>query len=447
MAMKLSQSSDLVRRTIERIWFAEPAARTIPSLPEKKRQNLHYLVLSGRTGSSLGIDSLEDRLALTAGIDLPVDPATDSNQIAEISSPDPSTIPVFAGPGDNRVVSITDPTAIVNEPNPADIPVFAGPGDNTVVSITQPTAEPDPSTIPVYAGPGDNTVVEQTPPGSNEVISINPIGQIAPQITSSPIFVPPAAPVLVESAPLPLTEGAAIGNPELSSQSRVATGTMSPSLRTASGASNDALIPVVDGLLMEDGNLTAAVEEILSSLPPELSGVATIDQAVEGDWLFFELRDILSKELVAPENATSPATGYQTANSGCAENIGPEPVLLFQIGSLGLLGAALMATSLIPSKTAPSGGRRRKQPRENLLRAESDDEIEIRTDETSGEAVWGRLRDLSEGGLGVVHRGPLPAKTLSIKINGEEAPRHGTVRWTRRLRGNLFASGIKLDSV
>ena len=44
---------------------------------------------------------------------------------------------------------------------------------------------------------------------------------------------------------------------------------------------------------------------------------------------------------------------------------GSEPVLLFQIGTLGVLGAALMATSLIPSRNTPKGGRRRKQPREN----------------------------------------------------------------------------------
>ena len=56
---------------------------------------------------------------------------------------------------------------------------------------------------------------------------------------------------------------------------------------TDAGHSPDGvLIPVVDGLFMEDGRLKESIEEILSSLPPKLSGDATVDQAVEGDWLF-----------------------------------------------------------------------------------------------------------------------------------------------------------------
>jgi len=440
--MKLIHTSALVRRTLDRIWFTGPAKERLLSLPPRKRDSLHYLILSGCESSSLGLDCLEDRIALTSGMEIPLALAGGTPAAADVSSPDPSTIPVYAGPGDNTVICITDPNLIASEPDPSTIPVYAGPGDNNVISIDPAAGDAvDPSTIPVFLQSATN----------KGVYSVTPIGQTTPTIPSTPIDAPISAAAIEVPVPITATYAASAGLPELTDPSRIATGTAAPGTRAPSGAwdtpaSN--LIPVVDGLLMEDEQIVAEMEKLLSSLPADASGTIAIDQAVEGDWLFYELRDLLSKEVVvpdesAPASAPVPSTSPQ---SGVPDDGNPEPLLLFQIGSLGVLGAALMATSLIPSRTTTAGGRRRKHPRENLLHSDSDEEVEIKTEESPTYSLRGRIRDLSVGGMGILHRGPLPAKTLLIQVTGEESPRQGTVRWTKRLRGNLFASGIRLDS-
>lgn len=449
--MKLIHTPEIVRRTLDRIWFAGPAKDRISSLGSKTRDSLHYLILSGCESSSLGVDCLEDRIALTSGIELPLAIGVSSPSAAEVSAPDPSTIPVYAGPGDNTVISITDPTAIGNDPDPSTIPVFAGPGDNNVISI-DPTAGNgiDPSTIPVYAGPGDNTVIAQAAT-TKGIYSVTPIGQTPPTIPTAPIDAP--FPTVTAEVPLPIsvTNDASAGLPELADPSRVATGTAPPGSRAPSGAwdaPTSNLIPVVDGLLMEDEQVFAEMEKLLSQLPEDAAGTVAIDQAVEGDWLFYELRDLLSKEMIVHEETGIGGAPVHSSSSqpSIHDDGSPEPLLLFQIGSLGVLGAALMATSLIPSRHTTAGGRRRKHPREAMLRSDSGEEIEIKADESSAYLLRGRIRDLSVGGMGIIHRGPLPAKTLLIRVNGKESPQLGTVRWTRRLRGNLFASGIRLDS-
>lgn len=449
--MKLIHTSEIVRRTLDRIWFTGPAKERIASLGPKKRDSLHYLILSGCESSSLGLDRLEDRIALTAGIEIPIVVAGEPPSAAEVSSPDPSSIPVYAGPGDNSVISIIDPALIGSDPDPSTIPVFAGPGDNDVISI-EPSVDNliDPSAVPVFAGPGDNAVIAQEAT-TKGVYSVTPIGQTPLTIPAAPINAPvSAAPLEVPLSP-PATNDASAGLPELTDSSRVTTGTAPPGTRAPSGAWDSppsSLIPVVDGLLMEEERVIGEMEKLLAQLPIDESGTNAIDQAVEGDWLFHELRDLLSKEMIVhdesgaegvPVHSTSKQPSFQEDGS-------PEPLLLFQIGSLGVLGAALMATSLIPSRNSTAGSRRRKHPRENMLRSESEEEIEITTEESSGYPVQGRIRDVSVGGMGIIHRGPLPAKTLRIRVQGEESTKLGTVRWTRRLRGNLFASGIRLDS-
>lgn len=449
--MKLIRTSALVRRTLDRIWFTGPAKERIASLGSKKRDSLHYLILSGCESSSLGLDRLEDRIALTAGIEIPLPLAGGTSPAAEISTPDPSTIPVYAGPGDNSVISIIDPALIGSDPDPSTIPVFAGPGDNTVISI-DPTVgnEFDPSTIPVFAGPGENTVIAQEAT-TKGIYSVTPIGQTPPAIPTAPVTSPISAASIEVPLSIPTTNDASTGLPELTDPSRIATGTTPPGTRAPSGAWDSppsSLIPVVDGLLMEDEQVIAEMEKLLSQLPEDAPGITAIDQAVEGDWLFYELRDLLSKEMIVhEETGIGGASVHPSPKQPSVQDDGsPEPLLLFQIGSLGVLGAALMATSLIPSRNSTAGSRRRKHPRESKLRSETEEEIEITTEESSDYLVQGRIRDLSVGGMGIIHRGPLPAKTLRIRVQGEQSAKLGTVRWTRRLRGNLFASGIRLDS-
>ena len=146
----------------------------------------------------LGIDSLEDRLLLTAQLD----PTSHLTQIAEVSSPDPYTIPAYAGPGDNTVVSISNPSPTVTTPNPSNIPASAGPTDNTVVTThSVGEAQPNPYSIPVYAGPGENTVVSNTPPATSQgIYSVLPIGQLPQKALSLPLNLPPTSAVPVETA-------------------------------------------------------------------------------------------------------------------------------------------------------------------------------------------------------------------------------------------------------
>jgi hypothetical protein len=315
--------------------------------------------------------------------------------------PDPATLPVQIGPGENILVDSPDTGAASFDPDPSQIPVVVGPGENIPVN----TAESQPTVIDIVAGI---------------------VGLLARESSVAEIpaeFSLPGIPVeLPEQASTPSAV------PLIIARTRQATGTAN-----AGGTDvSDQPIPaasLIDELLALDPQTRNArvreLEETLSRWPTDAKaadeGVTQWLRAVETDFINAPVKK--SIELVAP------AAGIHADES--------RPRLLPQIAALGILAAAWSVPAAKKRSAENSRSDRERTPVEyygTLVSAES----------FEGATIAIQVRDISADGIGILHHGPLPGRRVTV-IFGDESwsqTRRGLVRWTRRLAENVFASGI-----
>lgn len=436
--MSESTTSRSQLRAWELVWFPKRLAERLDALGDRTRRRLQSLLLDGNR-SRLTVDLLEGRLACAADVgmlaEFPIDPET-GNIIAFDSQPDPSTIEASIGPGTNELVSIENPPATGDAVNPADVPASIGPGTNELVSITPSTSEPDPGSIPVVVGPGDNELVANSPDVTDVALGV--------VLSGSDVGAPAAGVSLAfdnEIAEIAFTFIAPTDDtaPRPSERSRSTAGVggfvslssvavddhmdMSP----AGGITRDEGAPIVEALSTSSDNeqqlqeLREAVDRWLETMDhPTLPGI--------NDW------HATPSDIPHPEDR--PEGDYEHSSSDWNQ-------LDLQIGPVGI-GAGLWMAGRRSRSRRTSLNRSRRPERTTLP------EDKQRVDVQDGDAdltLIARVRDISDHGMGLLHRGPLPTRTLifTFESNGMVRSRSGVVRWTRRLSGNVFASGIQFE--
>ncbi|MBY0586825.1 hypothetical protein K2X85_06590 [bacterium] len=285
---------------------------------------------------SLALDLLEERSLLAFG-------ATSFEPTPEPNGPDdPSAI----HPDLNPPTSIAPTSIDITDPTVAPDVMPANP-------TSPPAGEPDPSTIPVEVGPGENVLVSETPTAPNAIDVIS--GMIAMIVPPSPLIStgdvpPPTEPTVLINPPALATPG-----PEIPMRSRPSNGTAGPegsSFTSNLLSSNANMVDAALSLPYPQRNQRIAdIMESLSNLPAD---TPPIDPAVT-DWLRAEEVERLDEWVILPmdmdEHPDPDAHADETP-----------PLSMIPLAALGLAGAVWSGPRSTPRSTKATRGNRDRTP-------------------------------------------------------------------------------------